>query len=100
MGGGALGGIFTRTGNGISTGGEHMKSHRSVLRLALACAAGALIAPLQAGAQSPGSSIEGVWRVIRHGVNCQTGQIMSTFTAIMSFSHGGSLNGYGVPPGS
>jgi hypothetical protein len=58
-----------------------------------------LIALPQANAQSPKASIEGVWRVTRHGVNCQTGVQLSTFNALMSFAQGGSLGGNAVPPG-
>jgi hypothetical protein len=78
-----------------------MKSHLRVQRVAVVCAAGAaaaFMAPLQAGAHE--SSIEGVWRVTRNGVNCQTGQVLSTFNAIMSFAHGGSETGFAVPPGT
>jgi hypothetical protein len=43
--------------------------------------------------------IEGVWQVTRHGVNCDTGQVLSTFQAIAMFGRAGSLSSYGVPPG-
>lgn len=49
-----------------------------------------------AGAHAP---IEGSWRVVRHGVACDTGDIVSTFPGLMSFGRGGSLNGYAVRPG-
>jgi len=72
-------------------------------RIAVVCAVGAVsaFAALPAArAHSPDSAIEGVWRVTRHGVNCQSGQVLATFPAIMAFEHDGGLTGYAVGPGS
>ena len=45
--------------------------------------------------------IQGVWRMDRMGVNCQTGlQAGPSFEAIMTFHDDGTLSGYAVPPGS
>ena len=46
------------------------------------------------------SSIEGVWRVSRHGVNCATGEEVSTFPALMTFHEDGTVSGQAVAPGS
>jgi hypothetical protein len=45
-------------------------------------------------------SIEGVWRVTRHGVNCATGEEISTFPALMTFHADGAVSGQAVGPGS
>jgi hypothetical protein len=67
--------------------------------LVLAAAAGAaLAAPSPANAQAQ-PTIEGVWRVTRHGVICQTGQEVVTFPAIMTFARGGTITGDAVAPG-
>lgn len=73
-----------------------------VFRLATAAAAAvlSLAAVPAAGGQPPQQTVEGVWRVIRHGVDCATGKELSSFPAIMAFARGGSLTGYAVGPGS
>jgi hypothetical protein len=45
------------------------------------------------------ASLEGVWRVTRHGVNCVTGEQLSTFPVLMTFHAGGTLSGDGLTPG-
>jgi len=57
------------------------------------------IAP-PASADNGKTPLEGVWRVTRHGVNCATGQVLSSFPAIMEFMRGGTWTGYAVPPGA
>jgi hypothetical protein len=59
----------------------------------------AMAAPSQAGAQAQ-PTIEGVWRVTRHGVNCQTGQEVNTFPVIMTFHKDGTTSGDAVVPGA
>jgi hypothetical protein len=46
------------------------------------------------------NTIEGVWAVTRHGVNCRTGQDVSTFPALMTFHQDGTVSGqsYGPSP--
>ena len=46
------------------------------------------------------ASVEGVWRVTRHGVNCVTGGEVSTFPALMTFHADGTVSGQAVAPGS
>lgn len=68
---------------------------------AAACATGAAaLLVMLPPAQAKDGRLEGVWRATRHGVNCATGEVLSTFPAIMSFARGGSLTGYAVGPGS
>jgi hypothetical protein len=79
-----------------------MMNQRNILRFALALASSAVIVltGAEASAQLPSQpSLHGAWRVTRQGVNCQTGQVLSTFPAIMVFHQGGTYTGYGVPPG-
>jgi hypothetical protein len=47
-----------------------------------------------------GNTAVGVWAVTRHGVNCQTGQDVSTFPALMTFHQDGTVSGqsYGPSP--
>ena len=46
------------------------------------------------------NTIQGVWGVTRHGVNCDTGQELSTFPALMTFHQDGTVLGqaYGPSP--
>src|SRR4051812_10886674 len=49
---------------------------------------------------NPMNTIEGVWAVTRHGVNCQTGQEVSTFPALMTFHQDGTVNSQVHSPAS
>jgi hypothetical protein len=76
---------------------------RAVVRgvvLAMATVATTALATADALAQGVQPSIVGTWRVTRMGVNCQTGQPMSSFPAIMVFHDDGTYNGFGASPGS
>src|SRR5579862_3697549 len=42
------------------------------------------------------ASVDGVWRVTRHGVNCVTGGEVSTFPALMTFHADGTVSGQAV----
>jgi hypothetical protein len=53
----------------------------------------------QALSSPTAQTLQGTWRVTRHGVNCITGQEVSSFPAIMTFNQGGTYSGYGVPSG-
>ena len=44
-------------------------------------------------------SLQGTWRVTRHGVDCITGQDILSFPAITTYNQGGTSTGYEVPPG-
>ena len=44
-------------------------------------------------------TLQGTWRVTRHGVNCITGEEFASFPAITTYNQGGTYTGYEVPPG-
>ena len=51
--------------------------------------------------EEDGGHLQGVWRMTRMGVNCQTGlQAGPSFQAIVTFNEDGTVIGYAVPPGS
>jgi len=68
--------------------------------LVLAFGAAAMLTSIHASAQDSQPTIEGVWQVTRHGVNCETGQQVSSFPALMTFHADGTLHGDAVAPGS
>ena len=44
-------------------------------------------------------AIVGTWQVLRHGVDCVTGQQLGPdFATLMTFNQGGTLNAYAIPP--
>lgn len=53
-----------------------------------------------AAAQAAQPTLEGTWRVTRHGVDCVTGEVRSSFPAIMVFHSAGTYSGFGASPGS
>ena len=71
------------------------KASRSIL--AVASGAAMAFAVSYASAEGP-KNLEGIWRVTRMGVDCQSGQQRPPFSAIMSFGRDGSYTGYAVPP--
>ena len=73
------------------------KVRMGVLALAVVSAA-AILAPSNASAQAQ-PTVEGVWRVTRHGVNCQTGQQLVSFPALMTFHKDGTVSSDAVAPG-
>ncbi len=82
-----------------------MKKH-NIIRLAFGLAVSALmlLTALEASAQSSpagnGKSLVGTWQVLRHGVDCATGQRLNPdFPTLITFNTGGTLNGYAVAPG-
>jgi len=92
--------LTTAAGRGATgiSGSALASKAGAALTLALA------VVTLPAGAvRSPGGvgdPLEGVWRVTRHGVDCQSGEQLSTFMAITTFARDGTVVGFGVPPGS
>jgi hypothetical protein len=80
--------------------GRRLVSSRNPVS-ALVIGAAAALAPMsQASAEATQPTVEGVWRVTRHGVDCQTGALRSTFPAFMAFNKEGIVTGFAVPPGS
>ena len=57
-----------------------------------------LSAETQSRESGPTNTVEGVWAVTRHGVNGQTGQILSTFPALMTFHQDGTVSGQSHGP--
>jgi len=89
-----------QTTHGIAaTGGRRGPTLRQQVAACVAAAATAATAFPAIALELP-SHLEGVWRVTRHGVDCQTGQVLGSFEAITIFSKGRTLTGFGVPPGS
>jgi hypothetical protein len=85
-----------------STKGEEMNLKKQIAVIVLALTA--TTSPVwsqdrQALSLPTAPTLQGTWRVTRHGVNCVTGQDVSSFPAIMTFNQGGTYTGYGVPPG-
>jgi len=74
----------------------------STFRKSIIAATGvaAMFAASLASAQAVQPSLEGVWRVTRHGVNCMTGQQVNSFPALMTFHKDGTLHNDAVGPGS
>jgi len=55
----------------------------------------------QQSAESAGTqSIVGTWQVLRHGVDCVTGNRLNPdFPTLITFNRGGTLNAFGLAPG-
>jgi hypothetical protein len=72
------------------------------LRRSIIAATGAavVLAASHAAAQTAQPTLEGTWRVTRHGVDCVTGEVRNSFPAIMVFHNGGTYSGFGASPGS
>lgn len=68
--------------------------------LVLAVCAAAVLASTYARAEESQPRIVGVWQVTRHGVNCVTGQQVSSFPALMTFHADGTVNSDAVAPGA
>jgi len=78
--------------------GRRRAGSRLTVAAALVLAASIAAPAAHAGDGAP--KIRGVWKVTRHGVNCSTGQEMSTFPALMTFGRDGAVYGSAVAPGS
>ena len=75
--------------------------------LAFACALVCLVAAIALGtsgvasAQAPERTIQGAWRTMVTGVDCQTGVPLGTpFPGLFTFNEGGTMSEYGIGPGS
>ena len=54
-----------------------------------------------ASAQAPERTIQGAWRTMVTGVNCQTGDPLGPpFPGLFTFNKGGTMSEYGIGPGS
>ncbi len=75
--------------------------NKRIMQSALAPAMAVLFASFAASAQNAQPSVEGVWQVSRHGVNCQTGvEFPNGFHALMTFHKDGTIHSDAVGPGS
>ena len=45
-------------------------------------------------------TIQGAWRTMVTGVNCQTGVPLGSFPGLFTFNEGGTMSEYGISPGS
>ena len=77
---------------------------QSIVKLALGLALSAvmLLPVAEASAQaSPakGNRLVGVWRVTRHGVDCNTGQDLNSFPVLQTFHQDGTVEAAGASPG-
>lgn len=75
----------------------HLKKQIVVVALALAATTSLVCGQ---GQQSVGTkSLVGTWQVLRHAVDCDSGQQLGPdFHVLMTFNRGGTLNAFGVPP--
>src|SRR6266550_167178 len=54
-----------------------------------------------ASAEAPERTIQGAWRTMITGVNCQTGDPLGPpFAGLFTFNKGGTMSEYGIGPGS
>lgn len=74
----------------------------TVIRGSIMAAMGAalMLGATLASAEDDQPTLKGTWRVMRHGVDCVTGDVHGSFPAIMTFNAGGTYTGFGAPPGS
>jgi hypothetical protein len=75
--------------------------------LLFACALVSLVTAMTLGtsstvsAQEPERTIQGVWRTMVTGVNCQTGDPLGPpFAGLFTFNIGGTMSEYGIGPGA
>ena len=78
-----------------------LRKQIAVIAAALAATTSLVCGQGQQSAESAGNQpIVGTWQVLRHGVDCVTGQRLNPdFPTLLTLNRGGTLNGYGVAPG-
>ena len=78
----------------------NLKKQIAVIVLALTATTSPVWSQDRQALQSPTAhTLQGTWRVTRHGVDCITGQDILSFPAITTYNQGGTSTGYEVPPG-
>ena len=78
----------------------NLKRQIAVIVLALTATTSPVWSQDKQASLSPAAhSLQGTWRVTKHGVNCQTGEELSSFPALVTFNQGGTLHGDFVGPG-
>ena len=76
-----------------------MRSTKQLLVIIAVLAATTSLVPAEAQQSSGKQSLVGTWQVVRHGVDCVTGERLGPdFPALMTFNNGGTLNAYAIPP--
>ena len=71
-----------------------LKTQIAVITLALAASTSLVWSVDRPARETTIPTIEGVWQVVRHGVNCNDPtQVLSTFPAIMTFHRDGIVTG-------
>jgi hypothetical protein len=77
-----------------------LRKRIAVMAAALAATSSLVCGQGQQSAESGNQQIVGTWQVLRHGVDCVTGQRLNDdFPALTTFNRGGTLNAYAVGPG-
>ena len=78
-----------------------LRNQALVILAALAATTSLVCGQGQQSAESAKNQrIVGTWQVLRHGVDCVTGQRLNPdFPTLMTFNRGGTLNADGVAPG-
>ena len=83
-----------------------MKLKTQIAVITLAVAASSLWVWSDTGENQPPTiqgvhrTIQGAWRTIITGVNCQTGVPLGSFPGLFTFHEGGTISEYGIGPGS
>jgi hypothetical protein len=76
-----------------------MRNTKQILAIVAALAAATPLVPAEAQQSLGNQSLVGAWQVLRHGVDCVTGERLGPdFPALMTFNRGGTLNAYAIPP--
>jgi hypothetical protein len=78
-----------------------MKLKTKIVAIALGLAAStSLVWSADRPSRETSPTIQGVWQVSRHGVDCITGQERSSFPAIMTFHRDGTMTAAANSPGA
>ena len=79
-----------------------LRKQIAIVAAALAATTSLVCGQGQQPAQSSGNkSIVGTWQVLRHAVDCDTGERLNPdFPTLITFNQGGTLNAISVPPGT
>jgi hypothetical protein len=79
----------------------NLKKQIAVIAVALAATTSLVCGQGRQSAESAGTQkIVGTWQVLRHGVDCVTGERLNPdFPTLATFNRGGTLNAYAIAPG-
>jgi hypothetical protein len=76
-----------------------MRNTKQILAIIAALTATTFLVTAKTQQSSGNQSLVGTWQVLRHGVDCDTGERLGPdFPALMTFNKGGTLNAYAIPP--